>query len=177
MAYGVSAWFDESCERRVRGIWKDLHENGINSTLHIGPYRPHITLGIYETLDINSFTSSLVERIGSLNALPFILPSIGLFPDNPPAVFLNVTVTERLLSLHSLIHKLMAEFGSGPVHYYMPGYWNPHCTLAPDLAKSNLSDFIMLGSTLELPIEGTIDRIGVIDTPAEIELKEVPLRR
>jgi hypothetical protein len=59
----------------------------------------------------------------------------------------------------------------------MPGRWNPHCTLAPDLTNAKLPDFAEFGATLKLPIEGTIDRIGIIDTPAEIELKEILLCR
>ena len=174
MAFGVSLWFDIESENRVRGIWRGLHEQGINSTLHAGPYRPHITLGIYGTLDVDAFVPALGDRLMGFGPLRFILPSAGLF-NEPLAGFLNVTVTDQLLRIHYAAHQAMAEYGADPVPYYLPGRWNPHCTLAPDLVQEKLPDFSCYAATLQLPIEGTITRIGVIDTPAEIELAEIRL--
>jgi len=176
MAFGVSAWFDATSEHRVREIWQCLHEQGINSTLHLDHYRPHLTFGIYDSLDVNGFVPALRAELQGFDPLPFILPSIGIF-NEPLAGFLNVTVTEQLLKIHNLIHQLMAEHGTDPVEYYLPGRWNPHCTLAPDLIKATLPDFTRFSTGLQLPIEGMIDRIGVIDTPAEIELSEIKLRQ
>jgi hypothetical protein len=175
MAIGVSAWFDPESEQRIREIWRCLHEQGINSTLHLGPYRPHITFGINDYLDVNKFVPELSTELKNLDPLPFILPSIGIF-NEPLAGFLNVTVTPQLLSIHSIIQRVMAAHGAGPVPYYLPGRWNPHCTLAPDLVKEKLPGLAEFAAGLLLPIEGVIDRVGVIDTPAEIELHEVKLR-
>lgn len=174
MAIGVSAWFDSASEQRIHEIWQDLHEQGINSTLHVGPYRPHITLGIYDKLDVDSFVMALDEELKNVAPLPFILPSVGIFPE-PLAGFFNVTVTVQLLKIHSIVHQIMAARGTSPVPYYLPDRWNPHCTLAPDLAKDKISDFSIYAAGLQLPIEGMINRIGVIDTPAEIELSEIKL--
>jgi len=175
MAIGVSAWFDPESEQRIRKIWRCLHEQGINSTLHLGPYRPHITFGIYDSLDVNKFVPDLSAELKNLGPLQFILPSIGIFSE-PLSGFLNVTVFHQLLNIHGIIHRVMAAHGAGPVPYYLPGHWNPHCTLAPDLVKEKLSYFAEFTAGLLLPIEGVIDRVGVIDTPAEIELNEVKLR-
>jgi len=174
MAFGVSAWFDAISEQRVREIWQGLHERDVNSTLHLGPYRPHITFGIYGSLDLDGFIPAIQTELQGFDSLPFILPSIGIF-NEPLAGFFNLTVTDELLKIHGAIHKLMEEYGSDPVRYYLPGRWNPHCTLAPDLTKEKLSSFTNYTTDLQLPIEGIINRIGVIDTPAEIELREIQL--
>jgi hypothetical protein len=174
MAIGVSAWFDEKSEHQIRMIWKDLHERSINSTLHTGPYRPHITFGINEKLNVDKFAESIQNKLGGNGPIPFILPSIGIFTE-PLAGIFNVTVTDELLKFHDTVQKLMAKYGSDQVPYYLPGRWNPHCTLAPDLTKDKLSDFAKYAAGLQLPIEGMINRIGVIDTPAEIELYEIML--
>ena len=174
MAIGVSAWFDEESELHIRAIWQCLHEQKINSTLHLGPYRPHITFGINDQLNVNEFVGTLSEELKGNGPFPFILPSIGIFSE-PLAGFLNVTVTGQLLKVHSIIHKAMAAHGADPVPYYLPGRWNPHCTLAPDMSKEKLPDFARYAAGLQLPIKGMINRIGVIDTPAEIELSEIKL--
>jgi len=174
MAFGVSAWFDANSERHVREIWRCLHEKGIDSTLHAGPYRPHITFGIFDSLDVSRFVTAMQKELHEFGPLPFILPSVGIF-NEPLAGFFNVTVTEQLLRIHKLIHQTMSTHGSDPVLYYLPNRWNPHCTLAPMLTPETLPEFVRHTTALSLPIAGIIDRVGIIDTPAEIELAEIPL--
>jgi hypothetical protein len=86
-----------------------------------------------------------------------------------------VTVTEQLLKIHELVHNIMSLNGSDPVSYYLPNRWNPHCTLAPKLTPETLPEFVRHTASLSLPIAGTINRVGIIDTPAEIELAEIHL--
>jgi len=173
MAFGVSAWFDSTSENHVREIWRCLHEKEIDSTLHVGPYRPHITFGIYDSLDVDQFVSSMRKGLHGFNPLPFILPSVGIF-NEPLAGFFNVTVTQQLLKIHELVHNIMSSHGADPVSYYLPKRWNPHCTLATKLTPETLLEFARYTTTLSLPITGTINRVGIIDTPAEIELAEIP---
>jgi 2'-5' RNA ligase len=175
MAFAVSAWFDAALEGRVREIWKLLSETGISSTLHEGPYRPHITLGLYEELDRSAFAHALRASMRNRAGLPVVLPSIGVFHNDPPTLFLGVTVSPALLDLHDRVHRLSTAHGAGPRDYFLPGRWNPHCTLAPAVEPTTLAKAIVLLSDLELPLTGSIERLGIIDTPAEVELEAIAL--
>jgi 2'-5' RNA ligase len=174
MAFAVSAWFDAVLEGRVRAIWRLLSETTLSSTLHEGPYRPHITLGIYEDLDRSAFSSALRRAIQGHASLPVFLPSLGVFNNDPPAIFLGVTVSQALLDLHALVCRHLNAHGQGPRDYFSTDRWNPHCTLAPAIEPTKLARAMTLLNEIELPLVGSIERLGIIETPAEVELETIP---
>ena len=173
MAFAVSAWFDAVLESRVRATWRLLSETTLSSALHEGPYRPHITLGIYEQLDRSAFSGALRRAIQAHASLPVVLPSLGVFNNDPPAIFLGVTVSQALLDLHAIVHRLFTAHGQGPFVYYLPGVWNPHCTLAPAIEPTKLARAMILLNEMKLPLVGSIERLGIIETPAEVELEAI----
>ena len=175
MAFAVSAWFDAALEGRVRAIWRLLSETNLSCDLHKGPYRPHITLGICKELDRSAFSAALRGAIQGHASLPVALPSLGVFNNDPPAIFLGVTVSPALLDLHALVHRLLIAQGKGPHVYFLPDRWNPHCTLAPAIGPAELARAMILLSELKLPLVGSIERLGIIETPAEVELEAVDL--
>lgn len=175
MAIGVSAWFDTRTEVHIRGIWKSLADSNLSRTLHEGPYRPHITLGVYETLDRPSFTTALREAVLCTPSFHVVFAGLGVFLNNPPAAFLTVTVSEHLRQLHCLVHELLSRTGRDPIPFYLADRWNPHCTLAPELLEQSFPKAMQLLSKLSLPFIGVVDRVSIIDTPAEVELDVVHL--
>ena len=176
MAIAVSAWLDPQTESQVRDIWKSLHEAGLCSTLHLGPYRPHITLGVYQQLEsLSTFTQALHQVAANTLSVECIFASLGIFLNERPVVFLAATVSEPLRALHVQVHQVLAQYGSDPIVYGLPNRWNPHCTLEPFVEKSKLTSVVDFLNELELPIVGTINRLGIIDTPREVELDEIYL--
>ena len=175
MAYGVSGWFDVATEARVRSVWGALHAEGLCSVLHEGPYRPHVTFGVYEEMDIEALRSELGAFAGGVAPLECKLAYAGLFNNEPPVLFLAMTLSPAVLNLHFEIHGRMAKHGAGAKPYYLPGRWNPHCTLSPAIDKGTLPKAWALVQKAELPIVGRIDRLGLVDTPAEVELGALPL--
>jgi 2'-5' RNA ligase len=175
MAFAVSGWFDAALESRVRTTWTLLSEAALSSAYHEGPYRPHITLAIYEQIDRTAFSAALHRAVQGHAGLPVVLPSLGVFNNDPPAIFLGVTVSQALLDLHAIVHRLLTAHGQGPRAYYLPGRWNPHCALAPGMAPAKLAAAMILLSEMKLPLEGSIERLGIIDTPAEVELEAIEL--
>src|SRR5207249_672755 len=77
MAIGVSLWFDDALEARVRALWRMIAERGISRVLHDGPYRPHVTLGVWERLDLERFVPALRALAGSIPPVPIALASAG----------------------------------------------------------------------------------------------------
>ena len=57
------------------------------------------------------------------------------------------------------------------IDYYVPDAWNPHCTVAWRLKKNELPEALALTSqALNFPFIATVERLGVVNTPAEVEL-------
>lgn len=178
MAYAISLWFSRADEERIRAIWQVLHEKQLTSFLWSGNFRPHVTLAIYEKLDVAGFAGALRMHLEKITRFEITLPALGLFCSPPGdvsvsgnAVFLSVTPTKGLLEFHATVHTLLAEFGESPRPYYLPDRWNPHSTLAREIASDQIPEVVAACQKFQLPIRPLVDRIGIIDTPAEIELE------
>lgn len=146
-----------------------MAESGIDETLHQGPYRPHITLGIWNDLaleDAVALTKIVASNCGPVRVHFEI---VGTFVHPEAAVFLAPTVSHELRSLHERLHKVAQQTPAVPFDYHVPGRWNPHCTLAWNLTPEVLPRAVTVAlAALSLPLNMTIDEIGIIETPAEI---------
>jgi hypothetical protein len=79
----VSAWFDEASERAVRELWRAVSEAGFDGSLHSGPYRPHVTLGVWERAERDA-VACLLERLAAATApLAISFRAFGIYPGDP----------------------------------------------------------------------------------------------
>lgn len=174
----ISAWFDEVAETAVRDLWRRIAEAGVDGSLHEGPYRPHVTLGVWEELPRDTARTHLAPLLADRAALEIRFRAIGIFPPHPAhadirhaAVWLAPTVTPELRALHEDVHSAIATTDARPIHRYTPGRWNPHCTLAWQLEPEDaLAASAAVIDAAVLPMRATIARVGLIETPAEVEL-------
>ena len=110
---------------------------------------------------------------------PFSLSLSGVKTfENPKGVtaFLAIQINSDLFSIHETIHNMAQRFGCSPKEYYLKGRRTPHCTLASNLNQDGINKTVeYVSKEVALPIQGMVDRIGLIETPAEIEMDEFPL--
>ena len=176
MAIAISAWFDAGTEAIVRGIWKSLAEQGLSRAMHGGPYRPHVTLAVYESLAAHAASAALQRGLATMHEFRVTFAALGIFLNDAPTVHLTVTTSDSLLRLHATCHDLLAGIGSESLAHHRANRWNPHCTLAGNLRRDALARTIEFLGRLDLPFDGTVQSVGIIDTPAESELDRIPLR-
>lgn len=176
MAYAVSIFFDGQTDMIVRHAWARMAEDGISSLLSNGPYRPHLTLAIYEELNVDAFVHTLASLVMSEEAFPVTLPYPGVFTGGEAVVFLAATVSQALLNLHKRVHTLLTLHGTGASPYYLPDCWNAHCSMARQIGERAIPHAVAVCLDLPLPLHGRIESIGVVETPAEQELYMFPLK-
>ena len=101
---------------------------------------------------------------------------MGLFPEGNGVAFIQPLVTAALLTLQREAHAIASRHGVPASPYFAPDGWVPHCTMAWKVARERVLEAagFLLGRTL--PLRGTVAAIGVIDTPAEVELRRFELR-
>lgn len=176
MAFGVSLWFDSAFEQTIRGVWGAVRDEGVAAKLADGAYRPHVTLGIWGRLAQPEAQAALVRTAADRPAVALRFDAFGAFSGPEPGLFLTPTVTARLRELHESVHAALAACTDAPVGYHLPEAWNPHCTLAWGLSAERLPAALAVAlRELHLPVTATADRIGLVDTPAEVELACFPL--
>lgn len=170
MAYAVSVFFEEQTEAVMRQIWARMAESGVSSFLSAGPYRPHLTCAIYAELDIAKLAPALASLALSQKRFPVTLAYPGIFAGEEATVFLAATVSQTLLTFHQQVSRLTHLHGKQPNPFYLPNCWNPHCSVARRIKAGTALQAVAACLDSPLPIHGFVESVGIIDTPAEIQL-------
>ncbi len=106
-----------------------LAETGISEQYLSWKHRPHVTIGLWNDVDIRR-CDKILEQISF--ATPIIsvkLASIGVF-NNTGSVFLAPVMTSQLDNLHKTIHNDFSFCDKKGWEYYLPNNWVPHCSVA-----------------------------------------------
>jgi 2'-5' RNA ligase len=178
----VSAWFDQAAEAAICELWRKMAEAGVDDSLRTDPYRPHLTLGVWENVSVKVASTHAATAVSGRPTFAVQFRAIGIFPHpvrgdsrRYAAVWLCPTVTPALRDAHEKVHAgIPAERGA--LARYTPGRWNPHCTLAQRLTPQQAltaAEVVMRANVL--PLTAAVTRFGLIDTPAGIELGAFPL--
>ena len=110
MPYAVELALDPVSADVVRRAWRELDDAGITHVSRSGA-RPHVTLGIWLTLDHDGAEAELTQFAAETAPVRLTLASVGLFPR--VAIFLAPTVTAELLQLHAGFHRRFGRLGEG----------------------------------------------------------------
>ena len=175
MSTGASLWFNEPLESEIRNLWSDLAAAGISDGLHAGPYRPHLTLGVWDSLDPGPLAGVLREALKTEIGPEVRFEAIGVFPGKHGVVYLTPGVTDALSLIRNRVKAAALELGGRPATWLPSGPWFPHCTLAWELTAAQLLDAVRRLLPVELPLTGRAVALGIVDTPAEVELERIPL--
>jgi 2'-5' RNA ligase len=165
MPYAVVLYFDDDSTEILKALWRRQAENGISAFMLEEGYRPHITLGACEGLDIASCGSALKEFSTVSGPFTVEMPFLGIFPHDKGAVFLGVTVTDKLLAYHRSFHDLFRSHGKEPSDIFSPGRWIPHCSMAYHESREKDLSALKLNLELPFPIIATCVSLAVIEFP------------
>lgn len=162
-------FIDEEGEATIRGIWENVCDAGISSFMPDTGVRPHITLAVYDQLDIDLFLEKFSEFSRELSPISFSLSSIGAFLEPRGTVFIAPTVTHRLMNLHAKFHQEFHDLEHSLSEYSLPGKWLPHFTLASELSDDQIKEVICIGLNAPVPAHSTLTEIGIGEFSYELD--------
>lgn len=166
----VELFFDPASDRGIRRIWRRLAAEGVSSFMEDMGSRPHISLAVYDELDINLARQRLTEFAAAVGRFRLRLSALGQFPGG--VVFAAPVVTEELLALHSEYHRRHDDWTGKEWDCYLPGNWFPHCTLAMDLPEEKISQAMEIARQEFAGTEVWVERLALVRyPPAKIELE------
>lgn len=142
---------------RITRIIESLNGD-ISTPTRLG-HTHHITLGVYDKLNVAGLGSALSE-ISSM-AVGLTFPAIGSFPSEQSVLFAAPIVTRELLDIHERYHRLARSHGDCQ-KYYRPGSWFPHLTLAIQLNPHDLNAATNAISSQWTPITCKADFLQVV---------------
>ena len=166
MPFVAELYFDLSTEARIREVWKAIDDAGISDSMPKGGYRPHISLGICNHLELDTFTQELTTFAASVTPFRLSFPNIGIFSTSEGVVYLGATVTAQLLHVHTAFHEIFKKHAKEQREYYTVGQWVPHCTLAFGLSEDQIVEAIALCRQIDLSVSTDIREIGLVEVSA-----------
>ena len=166
MPFVAELYFDAPTEERIREVWKILDDAGISDSMPKGGYRPHISLGICERLELDTFAQELTTFAASVTPFRLSFPNIGIFSTSEGVVYLGATATAQLLNVHTAFHEIFKKHAKEQREYYTVGQWVPHCTLAFGLSEDQIVEAVTLCRQIELPVSTEVKDIGLVEVSA-----------
>ena len=168
MSYVFVLTFDSETETTIRKIWRQISEKGYPSAQDATGYRPHISLGVYDTaaFDIPACRDTVRAYARSVNAFSIQISHIGAFVTIQNVVFLGVAPTAELLKRHRDILALCHHHSSALLPYYLPDHWTPHITLSFDITPEQSLGVMTLGWEMPLPLHGKVQGVQLIELDA-----------
>ncbi|QOR34307.1 2'-5' RNA ligase family protein [Clostridium sp. 'deep sea'] len=123
--YGIIALFNKEANDKFSKLKTALKENDIQRL----DLPPHITLAIYENIDLEPLKEWFIECSQNEKVLPIYFNHLGLFGLN--VLFLAPKANEKLLNLHKKVHeKFDNKYGELGYHYSLhSGEYVPHASL------------------------------------------------
>ena len=161
MPYAIELFFDETVDRAIRRIWRDLADRRLAPYLAECGSRPHVSVAVYEDVDLPAAEERLKELASTLTCFDVTMWNLGLF-SSPPVVFYAPQVTRHLLDMHEQFHKSFDGIGQGAAEYYLPNRWVPHCALAVHVDPIRFSQVVDRCRTTCEPISGRVQEIGIV---------------
>lgn len=159
---GLVALLDETHTERVKAIWQQLETECGLTAIYETPF-PHFSFHIAERYNLKGLDQQISTVIDSIRPFTIRTTGISMFTGQSPVVFLPVVATQELLSIHKLLWEHTTTTSERLSHYYRPGSWVPHITLAnKDVTPKNLNCVTSQLSGQPFTWEIEIDRFGVI---------------
>ena len=163
MPFVAELYFDPPTEERIREAWHALDKAGISDSMPKGGYRPHISLGICEHLELDAFAKELSTFAETFAPFRLSFPNIGIFSTSEGVVYWGATATTQLLNVHTAFHEIFKKYAKEQREYYTVGQWVPHCTLAFGLSEDQIAEAVTVCRQIDLPVSTEVKGIGLVE--------------
>lgn len=163
MSFAVALFFDSKSERYIQSIRQKLADAGLNKQLSGDGLRSHISLAIFDKMDIPNAQKRLKQYAKTRKTFSVKLSSLGIFPSNSGTLFLAPIPNRTLLDFHRKIYRLFPVNKFFAWDIYQKEHWMPHVTLTTDISQEQLYQALDIALTSEYPIQTTISEIGLAE--------------
>lgn len=162
MALAVCLLFDRRTDLAVRRMWQRLEDAGVPTLLsHThGRHVPHLSLAVLRSFEVDKVHDAV-------NALPEAAPgelhfdALGMFRRS--RCWLVPAVGSDLAARQERVVEAVLGTGADLHRHYRPGYWVPHCTLAPRLHLDQLSTVAAVVYDV-LPLVAQVTAAALVDS-------------
>lgn len=164
MGYAIVGYFDKKSDERIKNLWGGMAEIGVDNYLINSDNNPHFKFIMYEDLDVKN-AKILLEQIAEKQIkIPIQFKSYSFYPNNKPFINIDIAVKKEILELQKTIRNQCDRYAKPfDVDFFDSGIWKPDCQLTIEFDKQKLSKGIEYLANTQLPFNGNISRLGIIE--------------
>jgi len=135
MAFAVTLLFDPDIAAAISLRWQLLAMAGVSRSMPDLGYPPHVSLAVYDELDVEAAVESLDRMLGNVDQVPVTLTGFSTFGAGSGVCYAALRPSPELDALHAAVTDGIR--GACRLHYQR-GHWTPHCTLAVGLTDAEM---------------------------------------
>lgn len=164
MGYAVVGYFDKNTDNRIKMLWDGMAKEGVDDYLIKSENNPHIKFAMYEDFNLDEAKIICEDIAKNFKTIPVQFKTYSFYPNKKPFISIDVAVSSEILDLQREIRNRCDRYAKlYNFDFFDQGIWKPDCQLTIEFEQKKLSDAIQYLSNTELPFNGEIDRIGIIE--------------
>lgn len=162
MAYAIELFLDQETCKHIRQVWERLHDLGIGSPLYDSGAFPHVTLSIFDELDLESSKVSIELLAERFSAFEVTFTGVATFSEARNVVFLQAEDSSYLDGMKQLLSSSLKRTSAEEWYYSREERWVPHVTLAIDVPDEKMDTAVNISSRIPLPLKSRALKVGVV---------------
>ncbi len=164
MPYAIAGYFDKYTDEKIKLLWTGLADIGVDDYLINSKNNPHVKFAMYEDIDVKKAEQAIATITKSKGKIPIQFKTYSFYPNEKPFLCIDLAVSHLILDLQADIRNSFDKLAKlYNINFFDQGIWKPDCQLTIEFEKGKLNKAIEFLSEKKLPIDGTIERIGLIE--------------
>lgn len=160
MPFAISITSTNETAQPLYDLWARLGPLEDTPSMAALNYPPHITLAIYEDIEIEALVRALRRTFARRESVLVTFDRLKQF-DTPEFVVWAAPLERiEIRSLHETVHSCLDSRLCHP--QYRPGAWIPHCTIATQIRRDKRDEALALIKAPMEPFEVRFDRADCI---------------
>ncbi len=149
-------------EEQIRSLWRSLADQGISPRELASAGAPHVTVMSCAPFPLADVAKGLASLASQFEPFEITFSHFGIFPGRPVVLFLGVTHTTTLTSLHRHLYDLVSPTAE-VFDFARPDVLVFHCTLGYVLQPQDLPRAVELAFGASLPRKVRVRGFEVVE--------------
>jgi 2'-5' RNA ligase len=170
MSFAISLKAANDTADPIRALWDQVSLLEEAPSMVALNYPPHITLAMYDDVDLDLLTATLRRGFTGAPALRLTFTRLRFFDSDPLILWADPLPSPALVEAHVAVHACIDPAQCHP--HYRLGAWTPHCTLGTHVKAEHRADAIALTARSIEPFDVLFDVVDCVCFPPVAVLEE-----
>ena len=178
MGYAIVGYFDEKTSKKIKKIWRILSDNSVDDYLINSENDPHFKFYMCDEIgnDINKIKNAISKIVTNNNELKLHFKKFGFYPNKEkPFITLDIADNSSVIQLFNEIHAAFNKCtDQNYANYFSQNIWKPDIQLTTSIDSRILSTAIEILNDVDLPFDGYLCSIGLIEFHPAKQVFRIP---